>query len=53
MPVHESIQESLQEMAEESQRLLETTPLMVSNSISKLTEEKWVKKGGRIWDQWE
>ena len=43
MPVHESIQEPLQEMVEESQRPLETTPLMVPNSISELTEENWVK----------
>ena len=37
MPVHESIQEPLQEMVEKSQRPLETMPLMVPNNISKLT----------------
>ena len=46
--VHESIQEPLQEMVEESQRPLETTPLMVPNSISKLTKENWVKS---LWEE--
>ena len=35
----ETIQEPLREMVEESQKPLETTPLMVPNSVSKLTEE--------------
>ena len=35
-------------MVEESQRPLETTPLMVSNSISKLTKENWVKS---LWEE--
>ena len=44
--VHELIQEPLQEIVEESQRPLETTLLMVSNSISKITKENWVKSLG-------
>ena len=47
-PVHESIQEPLQETVEESQRPLKTTPLMVPNSISELTKENWVKS---LWEE--
>ena len=47
-PLHESIQEPLQETIEESQRPLETTPLMVSNSILELTKENWVKS---LWEE--
>ena len=35
-------------MAEESQKPLEATPLMVPNSVSELTEENWVKS---LWEE--
>ena len=39
--------EPIQEMVEESQKPLETTPQMVPNSISNLNKENWVKK---LWE---
>ena len=48
-PVHgETIQEPSPEMDGEHQKPLETTPLMVPNSVSELTEENWVKS---LWEE--
>ena len=41
-------QEPIQEMVEEFQRPLEIVPTMVPNSVSELTEEKWVKS---LWEE--
>ena len=44
----ETIQEPVKEMAEESQKPLKTTPLMVPNSVSELTKENWVRS---LWEE--
>ena len=47
--MHEgTIQEPMKEMAEESQKPLEATPLRVPNSVSELTEENWVRS---LWEE--
>ena len=44
----ETIQEPLKEMIGESQKPLETTPLMVPNNFSELTKENWVRS---LWEK--